>query len=211
MPITLACSCGKPLRINDQHAGKLVKCPVCGATQRAVQPGAEPLLARKPPAPAAETSDDFEVIEDTSPARKPAPAKPAAAPAPAPSRIKAAVAAEEEKPAAPGVTGQPKKPKKRKKKSRPAGEGDDSYVDRMIAREEWLKRVIRASAYIILGLVIVAGVAILYFGYREDVTWLQEEGGRAKLGLIVLAVFGLAAIGKGVVGLVFGQFLGDDE
>jgi hypothetical protein len=208
MPITIACPCGKPLRVGDQHAGKLVKCPVCGATQRAEQPAAEPPPSRKQPAPAAETSDDFEVIEDTSPAKRPAPVKPAAAPAP--SRIKAAVA-EEEKPAAPGITGQPKKPKKRKKKSRPAGEDDDGYVDRMIANEQWVKRVIRASAYIVLGVVILAGVAILYFGYREDVTWLQEEGGNAKLGLIVLAVFGVAAIGKGVVGLVLGQFLGDDD
>ena len=122
------------------------------------------------------------------------------------------MAAEEEKLAAPGITGQPKKPKKkRKKKSRPASEEDDDTVDRMIANEEWMKRVIRASAYIILGVVILVGGAILYFGYREDVTWLQEAGGQAKLGLIVLGVFGLASIGKGVIGLAFGQFLGDDD
>ena len=218
MPITLACPCGKPLRVGDQFAGRMVKCPVCGATQRAGQPTAEPAPAPKLPNPAAETSDDFEVIKDTIPANKPVPPKPAAKPAPAPAapapnRVKAAVVAEEEKPAASGIIGQPKKPKKkRKKRSRPDDDEDDKgYVDRMIANEEWMKRVIRASAYIVLGLVILVGVSILYFGYREDVQWLQEEGGRAKLGLIVLAVFGLAAIGKGVIGLVFGQFLGDDD
>ena len=110
MPITLACPCGKPLRVADQFAGRMVKCPVCGATQRAGQPAAEPAPAPKPFNPAAETSDDFEVIEDTIPANKPAPPKPAAKPvpapaAPAPSRLKAAVIAEEEKPAAPGIIG----------------------------------------------------------------------------------------------------------
>ena len=50
MPITLACPCGKPLRVGDQHAGKLVKCPICGATQRASHPATDLPVAAKPPA-----------------------------------------------------------------------------------------------------------------------------------------------------------------
>jgi hypothetical protein len=214
MPITLACPCGKPLRVGDQFAGRMVKCPVCGATQRAGQPAAEPAAAPKPPNPAAETSDDFEVIEDTIPANKPATPKPAARPAPAPaapapSRVKVAVVAEEETPAASGIIGQPKKTKKkRKKKSRPAGEDDGSDVDRMIANEEWMKRVIRGSAYIVVGVLILIGFGIIYTQYWEAI---QEEGGQVVFGMYAFAVMGLLAIGKGVIGLVFGQFLGDDD
>jgi hypothetical protein len=47
MPITLNCSCGKILRIADQHAGKRVKCPACNG-----------ILTSTPPQPA------FEVVED---------------------------------------------------------------------------------------------------------------------------------------------------
>lgn len=152
----------------------MVKCPVCGATQRAGQP--EPPVVPKSPASAAETSDDFEVIEDTIPANKPAAPQPAAMPAPAapaPTRLKAAVVAEEEKPAAPGITGKPKKTKKRKKKSRAAGENDDGYVDRMIATEVRMKRILRGSAYIVVGVLILIGVGIIYSQYWEDV---KEEG-----------------------------------
>jgi hypothetical protein len=74
-----------------------------------------------------------------------------------------------------------------------------------------MRRVLRGSAFIVLGTIILAGTAIMYFGYRQDVKWLQESGGRAVLGLLFLSVVGLAAIGKGVIGLVFGQFLGEDD
>ena len=47
MPITLNCSCGKTLRVADEHAGKRVKCPSCNA-----------IIASTPPAP------QFEVVED---------------------------------------------------------------------------------------------------------------------------------------------------
>lgn len=47
MPITLNCSCGKTLRVADEHAGKRVKCPACNA-----------VIAPAPPEPA------FEVVED---------------------------------------------------------------------------------------------------------------------------------------------------
>ncbi len=49
MPITFACSCGKTLRVKDDHAGKWVRCPACKET--AIVPEAEPEPA-------------FEVVED---------------------------------------------------------------------------------------------------------------------------------------------------
>jgi hypothetical protein len=50
MPITLNCSCGKILRVADEHAGKRVKCPACNN-----------VIASKPPTP---PPPAFEVVED---------------------------------------------------------------------------------------------------------------------------------------------------
>jgi hypothetical protein len=202
MPITLACSCGKPLRVGDQFAGRLVKCPVCGATQRAAVPP-----AATPPAASPETSDDFEVLEETTPD------PPKSAPAPAPpvkTRLKAVAEPEAPPPpATPGITGQPKKPKKkRKKKSAGGDEKDDGWYDRMRENEAWMKRVFRGSAYIVTGVLILIGVAIIYSQYWTEV---KEEGGQVVGGVILFGVMGLVSIGKGIIGIAFGQFLGDDE
>jgi hypothetical protein len=132
--------------------------------------------------------------------------------------LKAVVAEEEpaappaNPPAAPPAPAEKPK-KKKKKKAKPAAgeEGDGDWYERMRENEAWMRRVLRGSAFIVLGLLILAGVAIVYFGYREDVKWLQEQGGRGILGLIILTVFGVAAVVKGVIGLAFGQFLGDDD
>jgi hypothetical protein len=67
MPITLNCSCGKILRIADEHAGKRVKCPACQGilSSASAAPVAAPPPARSPspkPAPPA-----FEVVEDEPP------------------------------------------------------------------------------------------------------------------------------------------------
>lgn len=74
MPITFACPCGKTLRVNDDLAGRRVRCPACQAA--ATVPAAEP-----PPA--------FEVVDDPS-----APLVPPPPPPPARPRVKAAPAAE---------------------------------------------------------------------------------------------------------------------
>jgi uncharacterized integral membrane protein len=41
MPITVACSCGKRLRVQDQQVGRRVRCPGCGKTLQTSEP-AEP-------------------------------------------------------------------------------------------------------------------------------------------------------------------------
>jgi hypothetical protein len=38
MPIDFSCSCGKKLRVKDEHAGRKFKCPDCGALIRAERP-----------------------------------------------------------------------------------------------------------------------------------------------------------------------------
>ena len=53
MAITFSCSCGKMLRVADEHAGKKVKCPQCQQVS----------VAEAPP--------QFEVVEDDEPLPKP--------------------------------------------------------------------------------------------------------------------------------------------
>jgi len=52
MPIEFPCTCGKRLKVADEHAGKRVRCPVCGVPQ--LVPDAEPVV-------------DLEVVEDEHP------------------------------------------------------------------------------------------------------------------------------------------------
>ena len=58
MPILVTCTCGKTLRVADEHAGRRIKCPACNTITTAQKPEAEPI---------------FEVVE-TAP--QPAPAAP---------------------------------------------------------------------------------------------------------------------------------------
>jgi hypothetical protein len=208
MPITLSCPCGKPLRVADQYAGKKVKCPICGAIQTAGEPAASSPIAQAAAPKQPESTDDFEILEETAPAPMELPPEPVHAPAPAAKpRLKASIAEEPSpRPAAPA---KPKK-KKRKKSAAPQ-EGDDDWYERMRDNEAKMRRILRGSAFLVLGLIILAGVSILWFGYREDVKWLQESGGRAVVGLLLLTVIGLAAVAKGAIGLAFGQFLGEDD
>jgi hypothetical protein len=151
--------------------------------------------------PAAEPEGDVELLDD-EPEVVVGVVKPAGT---APE--KAAVAA---KPAA-AVVGQPQPtaPKKRKKKKkRPPGEPVDE-VERVKAVEARVQRTVTATLYIVLGVVIVGGAAYMWFAQRENV--LEAAGAQGPIGLVVLAVFGLAAVGKGIFGLVFGRFLESDD
>jgi hypothetical protein len=55
MPITFNCSCGKSLRVSDEHAGRRVKCPACNVIGF-VPGGPEP---------------EFEVVEKAPPRQAP--------------------------------------------------------------------------------------------------------------------------------------------
>jgi len=63
MPITLNCTCGKTLRVADEHAKRRVKCPACNAII-------------EPPAP----EPVFEIVEGPPKAPATAPAMPGAQP-----------------------------------------------------------------------------------------------------------------------------------
>jgi hypothetical protein len=203
----MRCTCGKPLRVGDEHAGKRVKCPACGALLTAERAG---------------EFDDFEVLEEapaptSPPAPQPLPPEPEPAAQPAtPSKSKPRVKAtvEEEKPAAapppatPGVVGKPKK-KKKKKAGAAAGEEDDDWYERMRESEAKMRRILRGSAFVVAGVLVLVGAAVLYFGYGDDLEW--AGGVKVKLFLIIMVIAGLAAVGKGAIGLATGQFLGDDD
>jgi hypothetical protein len=87
MVLSLVCeSCRKPLRIQEEFAGKRVKCPACGHVQVAVPPektaavAESPLPPPEPPPPRLELADPKEEIEDVLPA----PGQEAIAPTPPP-------------------------------------------------------------------------------------------------------------------------------
>lgn len=57
MPITFDCPCGKSLRVSDEHAGRRVKCPACGAVVVAPKPQQQFEVVE-------EEEPDFEIVED---------------------------------------------------------------------------------------------------------------------------------------------------
>jgi hypothetical protein len=164
MPITISCTCGNTLEVQNTLAGQRLSCPVCGGAVTAS---------------AADVVDaDMPIIDEPEEVRKDlAPTK-------------------------------PKKTKKKKKNdSIPLTklEKRKQEEDREEARKAIAQRIARGFAYLIMGLIITAGAVygiIVYGG-----TLLE----RLDYGALVLAilVIGLAATGKGLWGLVFGQFVGD--
>ena len=42
-----------------------------------------------------------------------------------------------------------------------------------------MRRMFRGTAFLVVGLVILVGVAVMYFGFREDVKFLQETEAEA--------------------------------
>jgi hypothetical protein len=185
VPVTLNCACGKSLQPKDEVADKSVKCPVCGAVVSVPKP---------------DEFSDFEVVEDEP-----------AAPAPRPPAKKAVVKAEVADEAPPAPQNQVAKPttkKKKKKKKKTATAGEDDSYEQAVEAQERMARTARALAYVVVGVLLVAGVGYIYLNHWEDVKY---TGGEAVFGVIVFGVFGLVAIGKGAIGLAFGQFLGDDD
>jgi len=190
MPITVSCPCGKSFTVGDEFAGRTGKCKGCGA-------------ALVVPTPAADTGD-VELLEDEP--------EPVLVVEEKPAPKKAPVTVEEDAPKPSGVVGTPKAAKKRKKKKKKAGSspsGEDE-VAQVIAYEARVKRIVHASAYIVLGLVILVGAWYMWSRQKDAV---DEMGGEGRIGLILLLVLGIAAVGKGLFGLFFGHFLelGDED
>jgi hypothetical protein len=206
MSVAFNCPCGKTLRVADACVGRRMKCPGCGAVR----------LVEAPPAASPDTFDDFEVVEDepATPAAK-APAKKAAVKAVAveeEAAPKPALAAKPEtapEPANPFTNlGKKKKKKKKKKKAEAGTDGDDDWYEKALENERWLKRVVRGVAYLVLGIIILIGFGIICSTRWQEVKdaafWIQGM-------VLIVPVAGVIAVVKGVIGLAFGQFLGDDE
>jgi hypothetical protein len=190
MSISLDCDCGKAIKASDALAGKRIRCPACGATL------AVPAALPPPPVAREVAGDDFEVLDDDPPL----PEKSVRSPVKA---VAVEEAAEENRP-------EPAKKRKKKKKRRSGKdeETNEELYERLRAGDARLKRIARGIAFLAFGLAIVVGVVIAFTVYRQE---LKEVGGRAIVGMIFFGVVGVAAVGKGIIGLLFGQFLGEDD
>ena len=78
----------------------------------------------------------------------------------------------------------------------------DKEFDEWVQRSYWRKRMFRGWAFIILGLIIVFGACYLLVLHAQDV--------KPYLSILLLLI-GIAGIVKGLFGLFFGQFFGEDE
>ena len=77
----------------------------------------------------------------------------------------------------------------------------DREFDEWVQKNYWRKRVFRGSAFITLGLIIIGGATYLLVRHAEDVKPYQS---------ILLLLIGVGAVGKGLLGLFFGQFFEDE-
>src|SRR6516162_9991995 len=80
MAITLKCSCGKTLKVDEKHRGKKAKCPACGDTLLVEEQDAETAVQAEEPTKrrAAARDDDDNGDEDEPEVRKPIKKKAAA-------------------------------------------------------------------------------------------------------------------------------------
>jgi hypothetical protein len=104
--------------------------------------------------------------------------------------------------AEPGPVAPPRKKKRRKKKRGKTRKEVDAEFDEWVQRSYWRKRMFRGWAFIILGLIIVFGATYLLVLHAQDVKPYQS---------ILLLLIGIGGIVKGLFGLFFGQFFGEDE
>lgn len=185
MAISFPCACGKTLEVADVMAGERVRCPACRAVS--VAPAAAPV-----PPPPAEEDAGFDVVDEPAADHEfvVEPAKP---------RVKAVAA-----PAEP-----PAKPKKKKRKRSPVVEEESNreLYERLAAAEARRGRIFRGLAYVVLGAVTTAGAGYILAFHMQD---LKESDARAPIGMVVFAIMGLVAVGKGLFSLAFGQMFGDE-
>ena len=170
--------------------GKAFRVPDNYAGRRTKCPTCQAALTVPTPA-AADGADDFEVLDDEP--------EPASAPQP-PARTAAA------RPQAPAPE-PPKKKKKKRKKQEDREETAEERLERVRAAEAKAARIFRGIAFIVLGAAILVGVVIMFTVYG---TAMKDLGAKANIGAILLGVIGVAAIGKGLIGMFFGQFFGEE-
>jgi hypothetical protein len=107
--------------------------------------------------------------------------------------------------AEPGPRAPAKKKKKKKGKKRAKAksrEEVDEEFDRWVHRSYWRKRIIRGSAFVGLGLIVIGGATYLLVLHPQDVQPWHS---------VLLLLVGIAGVIKGLIGLFFGRFFGEDE
>jgi hypothetical protein len=105
---------------------------------------------------------------------------------------------------APKMPRERKKKKKKKKKLDPVAERErqrEAY-ERSQMRAYWRRRLLRGLAFIVLGLIVAAGAIYLLARHSEDVNPVYSA---------VFLAMGVIAVAKGGIGIVAGQFFGEDE
>jgi hypothetical protein len=105
--------------------------------------------------------------------------------------------------AEPGPRAQAKKKKKKKKRARTKSreEVDEEFAEWQ-RRSYWRKRVFRGSAFIVMGLIIAVSGIYLLVWHPQDLQPLYS---------VFFLVLGIAAVVKGLVGMFFGEFFGEEE
>jgi hypothetical protein len=104
-------------------------------------------------------------------------------------------------PAEPGPRAPARKKKKKKKRAKTREEVDAEY-ERWVEKTYWRKRIFRGSAFIVLGLIIIAGGTYLLALHHQDVRPIWS---------VLILLTGVAGVLKGLFGLFFGKFFGEDE
>jgi DNA-directed RNA polymerase subunit RPC12/RpoP len=163
MAIIVGCVCGKKYQVNEDLAGKLIRCKHCQAT--IVVPAAS-AVAAAPPRVA-----------------KAIPAAPAAPPAPPPFVKK--------EPETPEADDETKPRKKKRRKSRAAitayGQGD-SLEDRLSRSTDDSDRkadLVRGFKHLAWGVLLIVLSFVIYWYFAS---W-EEEGGRRRINAIIFAIY----------------------
>lgn len=183
MAIQFRCGCGKSYAVAESFAGKRVKCKACSAVLTVP-------VVPEPPA-------DFEFVDE-----------PAVA-------VKKSVKAVEVIEVDVDEDDRPVPRNKKKKKNKSAGMTlveERELVDQLNENVARSKRGVRSVAFLICGLAIVIGCAILFI-FRGD--FLAISGDLMRIMVVVaigiFALMGLAAIAKGAYGLLTGQMFGEED
>jgi len=112
--ITFDCPCGRVLRVSDEHAGRRVKCPACGAVVLVPKPQPKPEVVNEDEEP------KFEIVEDEP--RETPRARPV-------KKAKAADDDDDDRPRRKEEPDDDEPPRRKKKKRRRRSSPSDDYGD----------------------------------------------------------------------------------